>query len=256
VVNVAATGTVGTVPATVTVPANQTQATFAFTAIAGMNGTSVVTVTLGASMASATVTVQASTAANHLVISELQVAGATAGDEFVELYNPTNAAVDISGWKLQYKSAAGATYGTTVTVPAGKSVGPRGFFLITSIRGTGFSGMVASDLAHTSTLNLAAAAGHVRIGPGTLTSSPTDANVVDTVGYGTTANAAEGGAPAANPAANSSIERKAYSTSTDVSMTTGGDALEGNGQDSDNNAADFIVRPASQPQNSSSPTEP
>ncbi len=256
VVNLAATGALGSIPATVTVPQNQTQATFAFAAMVGANGTSTVTATLGSSMASVTVTVQASTAANHLVISELQVAGATAGDEFVELYNPTNAAIDISGWKLQYKSATGATFGTTVTVPAGKSVGPHGFFLITSIRGTGFSGTVASDLAHTTTLNLAAAAGHVRIGPGTLTSSPTDVNAVDTVGYGTTANAAEGGAPAANPAANSSIERKAYSTSTDISMTTGGDALEGNGQDSDNNAADFIVRPVSQPQNSSSPTEP
>jgi hypothetical protein len=39
-------------------------------------------------------------------------------------------------------------------------------------------------------------------------------------------------------------------------MTTGGDADEGNGEDTNNNAADFIVRSASQPQNSMSAPEP
>ncbi len=252
-----ATGAVGTVPATVTVPENQVSVSVPFTATAATMGMSTVTATLGSSTASSTITVQTGGGANHVVISELQVAGATAGDEFVELYNPTNAAVDLSGWKLQYKSAAGAAYlAAAVTIPAGKSIAPHGFFLITSIRTSGFTGAIESDVAHTGPLNLAAAAGHVRIGPAAITTSPADPLAVDTVGYGVTASAPEGGAAAPNPAANSSIERKAYATSTDVSMTTGGDATEGNGQDSDNNAADFIVRPASQPQNSQSATEP
>jgi len=132
---------------------------------------------------------------------------------------------------------------------------PRTFYLITSVRGsTGFTGTVASDFARTSALGLAAAGGHVRIGPSTMTTAIADPAAIDTVGYGT-GTSAEGGAPAPNPVPSSSIERKAYSTSTDITMTTGGDALEGNGYDTDNNLNDFIVR-TSQPQNSMSAPEP
>ncbi len=132
---------------------------------------------------------------------------------------------------------------------------PRTFFLMTSVRGaTGFTPMVGSDMATTGSLGLADT-GHVRIGPTTLSTNPTDMAAIDTVGYGT-GNAPEG-SPAPGPAtANSSIERKAFSTSTDVSMTMGGDADEGNGEDTNNNAADFIVRSASQPQTSMSAPEP
>ena len=41
-----------------------------------------------------------------------------------------------------------------------------------------------------------------------------------------------------------------------ASMTTGVDATLGNNRDSDNNAADFVVRPARQPQNKASAPEP
>ncbi len=213
------------------------------------------TATLGMSMATATVNVLGAAGANHVVISEVQSRGATAGDEFVELYNPTNAPVNIGGWVLQYKSATGAAYSLKLTVPAGTMMPPRTFFLMTSVRGaTGFTPMIGSDMATTGSLGLADT-GHVRIGPSTLSTNPTDMAAIDTVGYGT-GNAPEG-SPAPGPAtANSSIERKAFSTSTDVSMTTGGDADEGNGEDTNNNAADFIVRSASQPQNSMSAPEP
>lgn len=248
-------GVVAQVPASVLVPANQVSVAVPVTAPLGVVGTSTVTASVGGSMATATVVVQSSQTASHVVISEVQVAGASAGDEFLELYNPTNAAVDLSNWKVEYKSATGATYLTTLTIPAGKSIAPHGFFLITSVA-TAYTGPTTGDVAHNTTLNFAAAAGHVRVGPAALGTSPTDPAAVDTVGYGPTANASEGGAAAPNPVAKSSIERKAYSSSTDVSMTTGGDVTEGNGQDSDNNAADFIVRTVSQPQNSASPTEP
>ncbi len=257
-VMLAASGTIGTVPATVTVAENQTTASFAFSAAAMSMGSSTVTATIGTvSMASTTVTVLTSSGANHVVISEIQVAGVSASDEFVELYNPTNAAVNVGGWLVQYKSATGAAYlsAPLATIPAGTMMAPHSFFLITSNRGTGgFTGTVASDFARASALSIAAAGGHIRIGPGSMTTAIADPAAVDTVGYGT-GNSAEGGAAAPNPAANSSIERKAYSTSTDVTMTTGGDALEGNGYDSNNNAQDFIVR-TSQPQNSMSAPEP
>ena len=60
--------------------------------------------------------------ATHVVVSELQTAGVSATDEFVELYNPTAAPVDISGWKLQYKSDTGVSYSTKLTISAGKSI--------------------------------------------------------------------------------------------------------------------------------------
>ena len=48
--------------------------------------------------------------ANHVVISEFSGgngSGTAATDEFVELYNPTDAAVDLGGWMVQYKIGHG-----------------------------------------------------------------------------------------------------------------------------------------------------
>jgi hypothetical protein len=62
---------------------------------------------------------------------------------------------------------------------------------------------------------------------------------------------------AATPSASQSIERKASQGSTIASMIIGGiDEFLGNGEDSDNNANDFIIRALPQPQNRSSAAEP
>jgi len=44
---------------------------------------------------------------SHLVISAIEIAGVVASDDFVKIYNPTQSAVDISGWKLRKKSSTG-----------------------------------------------------------------------------------------------------------------------------------------------------
>jgi hypothetical protein len=198
-----------------------------------------------------------------VVISELAAEGpAGAGDEFVELYNGGPSPVDISGWKLQYRSAAGTTYEARETMPANAVIPPRGYFLLGS---SGYSGSTAPDVVRKTgagtptTFDFAAGAGHVRIGPGVLGTALADVNAVDTLGYGATAQGPEG-SPAA-PAAmtfttGKSLERKASAASTAASMETGADAALGNNYDSNNNANDFVLRPVRQPQNKSSAPEP
>ncbi|MBL8919844.1 MAG: DUF4215 domain-containing protein [Myxococcaceae bacterium] len=257
----AATGMVGTVPMSVTIPEGQMSASVAFASTAMTMGQSTVTATLGLSQATSTVNVLATSTVNHVVISELQV-GVTgsAADEFVELYNPTNAPVNIGGWVLQYRSDTGASYQNKATIPMGTTMPPRRYFLITSVRnasaGTGFTGAMASDLATAGALGLSGIAGHVRIGPA-LSTSVTDMNAVDTVGYGAAAGPEGMAAPVPSQGPLASLERKANSMSTAASMGPGGaDELLGNGEDTNNNLADFVLRMTRDPQNSMSAPEP
>src|SRR6185295_17364539 len=60
----------------------------------------------------------------QILISQVYGAGGNSGanfrNDFVELFNPGTAAVDITGWKVQYTSAAGTTWGSNAfTLPAG-----------------------------------------------------------------------------------------------------------------------------------------
>jgi hypothetical protein len=86
--------TAGTLPASVTVAADTLASTFMYTDTTG-SGTATITATLGASTSNATVTV--TTAAQHLVINEVdydQIGGDTA--EYIEIYNPSSAAISLA----------------------------------------------------------------------------------------------------------------------------------------------------------------
>lgn len=192
---------------------------------------------------------------NHVVISEISGGngtGTAATDEFIELYNPTHSDVDIGGWLVQYKSATGTTYSATVTIPAGKVIKARGYFLLggATFQGNG----TTADVSYTFDMSASTTAGgHVRIGPG-LTTNPADV-AVDKLAWGT-GNSPEGAAAPSHPAVGGSLERKAVSGSTSATMAaTGTDASRGNGYDSNDNSKDFVTRAARQPQNSASPTE-
>lgn len=192
--------------------------------------------------------------ANHVVISEVSGGnggGAAATDEFIELYNPTNADVNIGGWLVQYRSATGPSYSGTVTIPSGTVIRAHGYFLL---GGGNYSGPVARDLGYSFDVSSSTTAGgHVRIGPG-LTTAVNDV-AVDKVAWGT-GNSPEGTAAPSHPAVGGSLERKALSTSTPATMADGSaDASFGNGWDSNNNSADFVTRAIRQPQNSQSPVE-
>ncbi len=184
-----------------------------------------------------------------VLISEMAVGGATASDEFVELYNPGDVAASLKGLQIQYRSASGSAWANVL--PTGGvtdlSIPAKGFFLITS-GGSSYVGGPAGDFVATGALGLAAPGGTIQTITGTTS--------LDVVGYGT-ASIFDGSGPATGHTGTGSIERKAKVTSTAVSMASGGaDELAGNSYDTNDNANDFIVKTARQPQNSAGAVEP
>ena len=150
------------------------------------------------------------------VINEIQTAGSTATDEFIELYNPGSTAYPLASHALVYRSAIGATdvvllSFTSQTIPAG------GYFLAA---GTGFTG-TGADAVYTSTPLS-------NLGGGVALRDPSG-NILDSVGYGTATNSFVVVAPAPAPPANKSIERLP------------------DGTNSHNNFVDFVLSSASTP---------
>ncbi|MBI5710416.1 MAG: lamin tail domain-containing protein [Candidatus Eisenbacteria bacterium] len=195
-------------------------------------------------------------AVTHVVISEFATRGpSSATDEFVELYNPTESAIDISGWKLQYSSATnGSTWSDRAILPANSSIAAHGYFLLANQ--TSYAGAVTPDYTSglwTSGTGMADN-GHERI-------IDAAAVEVDKVGWGTAVNP-EGGTPGApnhgTSANGNSVERKATASSTADSLGAGGaHELLGNGQDTNVNSSDFVAQTHGRnPQNSSSAPEP
>ncbi|MBL8512887.1 MAG: ExeM/NucH family extracellular endonuclease, partial [Betaproteobacteria bacterium] len=145
---------------------------------------------------------------------------ATYKQDFIELFNRGNVAVNISGWTLQYASAAGTTWQVTNlsgTIPAG------GYYLIQQAAGTGTQGNLPTPDA-TGTIAMGASAGKVALvsTSAALTGSgcPFGANVVDFVGFGTTANCFEGAGPTPAPSNTLGVIRNgAGCTETDANST-------------------------------------
>lgn len=183
--------------------------------------------------------------ASHVVISEIQIGKTSAStDEFVELYNPTNADVSLSSWKLGRKTASGANATDLASGLAG-TISSHGYFLIAS---DNYTGTVSADITYVSSSSSVANNNTILLYD--------NANaLVDLVGMGSAVSSES--ATMGNPATNKSIERKANGSSTVSSMASGGsDEFLGQGEDTDNNANDFLTRTTSDPQNSSFAIEP
>jgi hypothetical protein len=135
----------------------------------------------------------------------------SAANEFVELVNTGTAPVDLSGWKIVYRSAAATSDVSLVTIPAGTTIAAGGFFLA---GGAAYAGVAPADA--TFATGLAAAGGAVGV-------RDPSAALVDSVGYGTATNAFVEGTPASAPASGQSIGRHP------------------DGHDTDNNGADFSI---------------
>lgn len=153
-----------------------------------------------------------------IVINEIQAEGADdEKQEFVELYNPTDTDIDLTGWYLQRKTAEGEDFISYApsTLFNGKTIAAKDYFVIAR------EGYFA-DTADVFTTN-------PLTDSNTLVLKRKGSSVADKVGWGNAQDFET--APAAAPAAGQSIERKVA------------------GQDTDNNFADFVVRGEATPAN-------
>lgn len=62
--------------------------------------------------------------ANPVIITEVQTGGASAGDEFVELFNTSDNSVDMTGWQVRFNAAGAANDTTTLLATIGSKEAP------------------------------------------------------------------------------------------------------------------------------------
>ena len=160
-----------------------------------------------------------------VVISAVYGGGGNSGavfkNDFIELANLSGSPVDVSGWSVQYASAAGVVFQTT---PITGSIPAHGKYLVQQAQGAGGTTALPTPDA-IGTIPMSGTSGVVALvtstialtGCGTLCS--TAPNVKDLVGYGATANVETAAAPA-------------------LTNTTA-DARSGAMIDTDNNSVDF-----------------
>lgn len=200
----------------------------------------------------------------HIMISQIQTDGYNSTlqseKEFIELYNPTNSAINLYHWKVKrigpYRSENRVI--TAIFDPSNLCaecgvensyiIPPHGYFLI----GTGLQDEIALDFAYL---------------PFTVTDipvltddaayavyDPTD-TLVDLVGMGNALDSET--TTTQNPPAGQSVIRKASQGSTAESLSPGGiEAAAGNGYDTNNNSNDFVLLTSPILRNSKSPQAP
>jgi len=180
-------------------------------------------------------------AQSGLVISQVYGGGGNTGApwsyDFIELYNTTSAPISLNGLSVQYASATGTSW-TNLTVLPNTSLAPGHYFLIQEAEGTTVTNKPLPTPDATGNINLSATAGKVALVNGTTaitsgTSCPVgSANIIDFVGFGTTANCFEGSGPTPAPSNTTSVSRNSSNA------------------DTNNNAADFTAG-APNPRNTS-----
>ncbi len=134
-----------------------------------------------------------------VVISQVYGGGGNANaplaNDFVELFNAGGSNVDISGWSIQYTSAAGNSWGSNaLTVPSGVTLQAGHYYLIKLASG-GAAGSALPTPDQTGNINMSGTAGKIALASSATAltgAAPADAQLVDIVSYGSTATQTEG----------------------------------------------------------------
>ena len=157
------------------------------------------------------------------VISQVYAGGGNAGasyaNDFVELFNRGGTSVDLTGWSVQYASAASTSW--QVTALAG-SLAPGRHYLV-QLASTAAVGAALPTPDATGTTNLAASGGKVALVRsatalacgGTAGSCASAASLADLVGYGSAADYEGAGAAAALDAVTADVRANGGCTDTD-----------------------------------------
>jgi RHS repeat-associated protein len=176
---------------------------------------------------------EASYGSATIVISEFRTRGPAGGsDEFLELYNKSESAVNIGGWKLKVSNNAGAI-STRLTISAGTILPAHAHFLITNTGAGGYGGAVAGDQGYSSGVS----------DDGGFAITRADDSIVDQVGmsYGS--------------AFKENRVLQALTTNADRSYERKAGGAAGSTQDTNDGPSDFQLRTPSDPQNlASAPT--
>ena len=169
-------------------------------------------------------------ASTGLVIGEVVTRAAAASDQYAELYNASQEAIDLAGLELDYVTASGAT--TTVKQAwTGLSM-PAGAHLLLANAAGAFAPIADGTFS----------GGFSTVGGTLVLRNSLGGEVVDALSWGSAASAFVEGTPGLAPPTGSSLER----------LPGAGD----NWLDTNDNAIDTAVQPAPLAQNLSSPVQP
>jgi uncharacterized protein (TIGR03437 family) len=178
---------------------------------------------------------------DKVAISQIFGGGGNSGapfrNDFIEIFNAGSTPMNLAGWSVQYASATASTWSSTPLTSI--VLAPGQHYLIQQAAGNNGAALPTPDTI--GTIAMAAGAGKVALVKNTtpLTGAcPSDSNIVDLVGYGSTANCFRGTGTAPGASNTNAATRTANGCT-----------------DTRNNATDFALAPAN-PRNTQTQINP
>jgi Lamin Tail Domain len=163
-------------------------------------------------------------AQSRMVISQVQISGQSATDEFVEIFNAGDTAADLTGWKLRKKAQSESSDPLNLVSSMSGVLAPKKYLLVAH---QNYQGATQEDVTY-STNSVAE--------NNTVILENSEGVVVDKVGFGQAFDKETNSVP--NPTASSSAVRKE-------------DSAGSRGTDTNNNSQDFDITATPSARNSS-----